>query len=115
MQDTQRLLLPIPSFLKERTFMSRQQRLIYLQLVGTILLYLLVGVCLAASMHFSKSTPSTKVTKQSVKTPADDAIKYWTANRMRKAKAVPLPKVNTLDREKQVPRHSPHLSRPQDA
>ncbi len=115
MHDTQRTLLPIPSFLKERAMMSRQQRLIYLPLVGTILLCLLVGVYLAVWKRFSKSAPSIKVTKHSVKTPADDAIKYWTADRMHKAKAVPLPRVDTLDREKQDPRRPQHPSRPQDA
>ena len=95
--------------------MSQQQRLIYLPLVGTILLCLLVGVYLAAWKRFSKSTPSNKVTKHTVKTPPDEALKYWTADRMRNAKAAPLPRVNTLDREKQDPQNPPRPSRPQDA
>jgi len=94
--------------------MSQQQRLIYIPLVGTILLCLLVGVYLAAWKRFSKSTPSYKVTKHTVKTPPDEALKYWTADRMRNAKAVPLPRVNTLDREKQDPQRPPRPSRPQD-
>ena len=95
--------------------MSQQQRLIYIPLVGTILLCLLVGVYLAAWKRFSKSTPSYKVTKHTVKTPPDEALKYWTADRMRNTKAVPLPGVNTLDREKQDPQRPPRPSRPQDA
>ncbi len=91
--------------------MSQQQRLIFLPLVGTFILCLLVGVYLAASKRFSKSTPSNKVTKHKVETPPDEALKYWTADKMRNAKPAPLPKVNTLDREKQNPRPSP----PQDA
>jgi hypothetical protein len=90
--------------------MSQQQRLIYLPLLGTIILFLLVGVYLAASKRFSKSTSSNKVTKHKVKTPPDEALKYWTADRMRNAKAAPLPEVNDLGREKQDPRPS----RPQD-
>ncbi len=50
-----------------------------------------------------------------VKTPPDEALKYWTADRMRNAKAAPLPRVNTLDREKQDPQNPPRPSRPQDA
>ncbi len=92
-----------------------QQRIIYLPLVGAILLCLLVGVYLAAWKRFSKSTPSNKVTKHTVKTLPDEALKYWTADRMRNAKAAPLPRVNTLDREKQDPQHPPRPSRPQDA
>ena len=95
--------------------MSQQQRLIYLPLVGTVLLCLLVGVYLAAWKRFSKSTHSNKVTKHTVETPPDDVLKYWTADRMRNAKAAPLPKVNILDREKQDPRRPPRPSRPQDA
>ena len=90
--------------------MSQQQRLIYLPLISTIILCILVGVYLAASKR-SKSTSTSKVKKHRVETPPEDALKYWTADRMRNAKAAPLPKVNTLDREKQDPR--PSL--PQDA
>ena len=85
---------------------SQQQRLIYLSLVGTIILCLLVGVYLAASKRFSKSTQSKKVTKHKVETPPEETLKYWTADRMRNAKAAPLPVVNTPDREKQDQRPS---------
>ena len=91
--------------------MSQQQRLIYLPLVGMIILCLLVGVYLAASKRSSKSTRSNKVKKHKVETLPEDALKYWTADRMRNAKAAPLPNVTTVDREKQGPRPS----RPQDA
>ena len=91
--------------------MLQQQRLIYLPLVGTVLLCLLVGLSLAAWKRFSKSTPSNKVTKHTVETPPEEALKYWTADRMRNAKPAPLPKVNSVDREKQDPRPS----RSQDA
>ena len=95
--------------------MSQQQKLIYLPLVGTILLCLLVGVYLAAAKRFSKSTPPVKIKKHSVETPADETLKYWTADRMRKAKAAPLPQVNVLERGKHQTRRPPRPSRPQDA
>jgi hypothetical protein len=91
--------------------MLQKQKFIYLPLVGTIILCLLVGVYLAATKRSSKSTRSNKVKKHRVETPPEDALKYWTADRMRNAKAAPLPKVNSLDREKREPRPS----RPQDA
>jgi hypothetical protein len=87
--------------------MSRKQRLIYLPLIGTALVCLLVGIYLAASKRFSKSTSSSKVTKHTVETPPDEGLKYWTADRMRNAKAVPLPKVNVLERRKQKTRRPP--------
>ena len=99
-------------FYERESMMSRQQRRIQLPLVGTILLCLLVGVYLLVWKRFSKSTSSNKVTKHTVKTPPDEALKYWTADRMHNAKAAPLPRVNTLDREKQDLRRPP---RPQDA
>jgi hypothetical protein len=86
--------------------MSRQQRLIYLPLIGMLLLCLLVGVYLIAWKRFSKS-PS-KVTKHSVETPSEDVLAYWTVDRMRQAKPAPLPKVNEHKRGKRPP----HSSRP---
>ena len=95
--------------------MSRQQRLIYLPLLGTTILCLLVGVYLVVWKRFSKSTPSNTIMKHSVEAPADDALKYWTADRMRNAKAAPLPNVNVLERGKHSPRRPPRPSRQQDA
>jgi hypothetical protein len=115
MHNTCIRVLSVRSFLKERAVMSQQQRLIYLPLVGTVLLCLLVGVYLVVWKRFSKSTSSIKITKHSVKTPADDTLKYWTADKMRNAKAAPLPNVNALDRGKRDPRRPPRPSRPQDA
>ncbi len=86
--------------------MSQQQRLIQLSLVGTILLCLLVGVYLFACKRFSKPDRSV-VIKHSVETPSDDALKYWTADKMRDAKAADLPNVNALDPGKQHPRQPP--------
>jgi len=108
-------MLRVPSFLKERTMMSRQQKFIYLPLVGTILLCLFVGVYLAAWKRFSKPGHSAKIIKHPVETPADDALKYWTADKMRNAKAAPLPNVNDLDRPQQQPRRPPHSSSPHQA
>src|SRR6266852_6509512 len=105
-------VLPVPSFLKERTMMLQQQRLIRLPLVGTILLCLLVGVYLFTWKRFSKPAPSATIVKHSVETPADEALKYWTADKMRNAKAPPLPNVNALKRGKQHPRRPPHPSGP---
>jgi hypothetical protein len=95
--------------------MSRQQKLIYLPLVGTIFLCLFVGVYLAAWKRFSKSTAQDKIIKHSVETPADEALSYWTADKMRNAKGAPLPSVNALGRGKRHARRHAHPSRPQDA
>ena len=95
--------------------MSRKQKLIYLPMVGTILLCLIVGVYLATWKRFSKPEPSATMVKHKVNTPSEDALKYWTANRMRNAKPAPLPNIGTLDRGKQDPRRPPRASRLHDA
>ena len=95
--------------------MSRQQMLIRLPLGGAILLCLLAGVYLVVWKRFSKPGPPARIVKHSVETPSDDALKYWTADKMRNAKAAPLPNVNALDRGKQHPRRPPRSSRPPQA
>ena len=105
-------MLRVPSFLKERTMMSQQQKLIRLPLVGTILLCLLVGVYLFAWKRFSKPAPAARIVKHAVETPADETLKYWTADKMRNAKGANLPNVNALSRGKQHPRRPPHTSNP---
>jgi hypothetical protein len=92
--------------------MSRQQRLIYLPLVGTALLCLLIGVYVAAWKRRSKSDPSAKVVKHSLETPSEDTLKYWTADKMRNARPAKLPNVNALSRRKQQP---PNTSNTPDA
>ena len=93
-------VLSVSSFLKERGIMSRQQRLIQLPLVGTILLCLLVGAYLVAKKRSSKPEPSVTISRHSVDTSSDDTLKYWTADKMRNAKAAPLPNVKALERKK---------------
>ncbi len=95
--------------------MSRQQKLLYLPLVGLILLGLLAGAYLVAWKRFSKSAPSPRIIKHPVETPADEALKYWTADKMRHAKAAPMPNVNDLDQGKQHPRRHPHPPDPHQA
>ena len=77
--------------------MSRQWRSIQLPLVGAILACLLVGVYLFACKRFSEPDPSTTIIKHSVETDPNEALKYWTADRMRDAKPADLPNVDTLD------------------
>jgi hypothetical protein len=91
--------------------MSQQQRLI--PLVGAILLCLLVGVYLLAWKRFSKPDPT--IIKHPVDTDPEATLKYWTADKMRKAKPVKLPNVTALEQGKQHPRRPPHTSRPPHA
>jgi len=92
---------------------SRQWRLLQLPLVSTIFACLLVGLYLFACKRFSKPDPSATISRHSVDTESDEALKYWTANKMRHAKPADLPHIDDLDRGKQHPRRPP--SRPQDS
>ncbi len=98
--------------MKERGKMSLQQRLIQLPLVGMILLCLLAIVYLLAWKRFSKRDPAATIIKHSVDTSPDDALKYWTADKMRNAKPAKLPHVKALKRKKQRPQPPPHTSDP---
>ncbi|GAC1349485.1 MAG: hypothetical protein NVSMB27_23070 [Ktedonobacteraceae bacterium] len=84
--------------------MSRQRRLIQLPLVGTILLGLLVGIYLIAWKHFSKPDASAKIIKHKVGTHSEDTLKYWTKDKMRKAKPAKMPNVDAPDQGKKQPR-----------
>ena len=92
--------------------MSHQQRLVLLPLVGTAILGLLVGVYLAVWKWFSQPEPVEPIAKHSVDTSADDALKYWTAKKMRKAKPAPMPHVGAPDRGKKPPRRPPQGPEP---
>ena len=108
-------ILSVLPFMKERGMMSQQRRLIPLSLIGTILLCLLVGMYLVVRKRFSKPDPSAKVIRHSVKTPADDVLKYWTADKMHNAKAADMPKTDDLKPGKKQPRHPTHTSDTHDA
>jgi hypothetical protein len=90
--------------------MSQQQKLIQLPLIGTLLLCLLAGVYLLAWKRFSKPGPSARIKKHPVETSSDEALKYWTADKMRNAKPARLPNVNALKRGEQHPRRPPNSS-----
>jgi hypothetical protein len=79
--------------------MLQQNRAIQLSLLGALLLALFAVVYLAARRFGKLERP--KIVRRRVKTPPAEALKYWTADKMRGAKGVELPKVDTLDQEKQ--------------
>ena len=96
--------------------MSQQQRRISLPLIGAILLCLLVGVYLVAwKKRDAKPDRSANIIKHPVETNPDDALKYWTKGKMRKAKPVPMPNVNAPDAGKKQPRRPPHSSDPHNS
>jgi len=90
--------------------MFRQFRRFQLVIVGAILLCLLGGVYLFAARRSSKPDPS--VERHTVDNSPGDALKYWTAERMRKAKPAKLPHIKGGDKGKQKP---PHTSEPRNA
>jgi hypothetical protein len=92
--------------MKERGMMSQKQRLIQLTLPATVLLGLLVGVYLIAWRRFAKPAPTPTIVKHSVNTSPDEALKYWTVDKMRDAQPVDLPNVKALKPKKKHSRKS---------
>jgi hypothetical protein len=101
--------------MKERGMMLQPQRLIQLPLIGVILLCLLAITYLIARKRSSKPGPAATIIKHTVDTSSDDALKYWTADRMRKAKGAKMPHVDALDQEKKHPQGPPQTSDPHHA
>jgi hypothetical protein len=100
--------------MKERSTMSLQPRLIQLSLVSSVLLGLLIGVYLVAtSRRFSKRDPAGAIIKHPVDAPPNDALEYWTEDKMRNAKPANLPNVTNLRRGKKHPQRPPHPTGPE--
>ncbi len=81
--------------------MNTKQRIASIPLVGILILSLFVVLFLATRKRISKSTSSKKVAKHKVEASPEEALQYWTADKMHNAKPAPLPEVRSLDREKQ--------------
>ncbi len=75
--------------------MLQKQQITQLLLPGTVLLCLLVGVSLIAWKLLAKPAPIT-IVKHPVKTPPEEALKYWTADKMRKAGATNMPQTDAI-------------------
>ncbi len=87
----------------EREMMPRQCRLIQ-PLVGVLLFLCLLGsIYLFVYKRFLKPNPSATIVRHSVETDPNEALKYWTTDKMRNAKPVDLPNVDTLDQGKRHP------------
>ncbi len=80
--------------------MSQKQRLIQLALPATVLLGLLVGVYLVAWRRLAKSAPTPTIVKHSLNASPDEALSYWTADKMRAAKPAELPVVKNVKSKK---------------
>ncbi len=87
--------------------MFRQTQFMRLPLIGMIILSGLVAVYLFAGKRFSKPVPAARIRKHTVKTAPEDALKYWTEDKMRKAQGAEMPRVNKVGQEKEQPGRSP--------
>lgn len=89
--------------------MLQHQGSVQLPLIGAFLLCLLVvGGALLAWRWFAQSESSDNaVTKHTVDTPAEDVLKYWTGDKMRRTKATNMPHVGTPRRKKPHPLRPP--------
>lgn len=91
--------------------MPRQRML--LALGGAALLCLLAGIALFVGKRSARSESS--IVKHKVETSPEDALKYWTADRMRDAKPAEMPHVDAPKRKKRQPRRPPRTSDQQNS
>lgn len=92
--------------------MSQQQKFLYLPLVGTILLCLLAIMYMMVRKKNSKPAQSADISKHKVETSSEEALKYWTADKMRNAKAADMPRVTNPGRKKKQPRRPSNTPEP---
>ena len=76
--------------------MLQQSRRFRLPMIGAILLGLLVGAYLFAAKRVAKQEPTPAISKHTVGTNPEDALKYWTEEKMRSAKPAKMPKVKNV-------------------
>lgn len=91
-----------------------QQKRIYLPVIGMALFCVLAGLSLAAWKRLSKSASAPKVVKHKAETSPEEALDYWSADKMRRAKPAPMPVASALERVKRRVRRSSSSSRPSE-
>lgn len=84
--------------------MARQQRLIFLPLLGAALLGVLIGAYLFASKRSSKPASSSRIKKHKVKKTPEETLAYWTKERMEKATPAPIPNAESRELKKRPSR-----------
>jgi ABC-type nickel/cobalt efflux system permease component RcnA len=99
--------------------MSRQERSISLPLIGAILLCLLIGIYLIWRRTLNNAQEdannASSAAKHSVETNPADALKYWTADKMRNAKPAEMPQTDKLKRGKKRKQQPPHTAQAHQA
>ncbi|HET8912389.1 MAG TPA: hypothetical protein VFN23_13040 [Ktedonobacteraceae bacterium] len=88
--------------------MSQKKMRISVPLLSAVFLGLLAGLNWLAWKLFSKPKRPAKVVEHTVENSPEDALKYWTQDRMRQAKPAKMPIVDSLDQGK------PEKRRPSD-
>jgi hypothetical protein len=90
--------------------MAQRQRIIFLPLIGTALIGALIGAYLFALKRSSKSASSSGVKKHRVKTAPEEALAYWTKERMQQAQPMPMPHVEAKKAGKRSSKRAPKSS-----
>jgi hypothetical protein len=91
--------------------MSQQQKLIRLPLAALFFLGLLALAYFVIRKRSSANQEgASAVSGHAVETSPEDALQYWTAEKMRKAKPARMPRVKKVEPEKQPPKRAPRKS-----
>lgn len=89
--------------------MTRRYRFVLLPFVGLVLLGVLASLFLVGRKRKGPPTSDTSdtISKHSVETDPNEALKYWTEEKKRKAKGTNMPNVKNLNQGKKRPQHPP--------
>jgi hypothetical protein len=95
--------------MKESDMMRRRYRFVLLPVVGLILLGVLASLFLVGRKRKGSPTPDTSdaIIKHPVETDPNEALKYWTEEKKRKARGTNMPNVKDLNPGKKRPQHPP--------
>ena len=91
--------------------MPQSRRPVQLPLISFISLCMLVVLTFLLWRRFMKPESEPSVTRHSVENSPDDALKYWTADKMHNTSATNMPTVNELHEVKPRRRRFPRLFR----
>jgi hypothetical protein len=83
--------------------MSQEQNNTQLPLIGGFLLGLLMVAGLLTWQRQRQPARVSAMARQKTKTSPEEALRYWTADKKRKAKPAPMPHIDTSNQEKKQP------------
>lgn len=87
------------TWMKERGAMAQEQKRVQLPIIGILLAAVVAGVSVVTWRRIAKPKQPAKVSKHKVENSSQDALNYWTKDKMRSTHETNMPNVNNLERK----------------